>query len=462
MTEQETIESLRAQLAASTADANDQRQSRINEVAELRAHLAEADRVLRGVRESSGPVAQSAEHSVCTRDDAGSLPAGTSLHVPQAPTTGINAIIGQWPGDESKEEIESMLDEKSARESPKGDTSCKPAARPGAESRALRCPWPECGKEWTSEYDYSSCPFCMGSFSFQSPIIVSESRALSIAEIQQCLDARRSGLTNDGCAYCGAEDTSHTHTLLDGEAVERRLREVARRATEGMREAVLRICSDCHGSGKVELPCTMCGDSTYDHECDSQKVECVSCERLRSQSLDPIIAAACEEAPKMTPEMQRRAEFAREYFRELPPEEPSDTPDPDHFDETHEEETNPAQGGGGGLGLGDGCCLCPRRGYAVVIRGRLPEGGPRPHHRRSVRGGDEAVKPPRISRKALEKAFRKAAEMTQHCAACGSGCWTFDRSDRKGITCMDCGHRWRNQMNTRPPAPAPGEGEPTP
>jgi hypothetical protein len=34
-----------------------------------------------------------------------------SLHQPQGPDSGINAIIGRWPGDESDEEIIALLDE---------------------------------------------------------------------------------------------------------------------------------------------------------------------------------------------------------------------------------------------------------------------------------------------------------------------------------------------------------------
>jgi hypothetical protein len=34
-----------------------------------------------------------------------------SLHQPQGPDSGINAIIGKWPGDESEEEILALLEE---------------------------------------------------------------------------------------------------------------------------------------------------------------------------------------------------------------------------------------------------------------------------------------------------------------------------------------------------------------
>jgi hypothetical protein len=34
-----------------------------------------------------------------------------ALHVPQGPDSGINAIIGKWPGNESEEEILALLEE---------------------------------------------------------------------------------------------------------------------------------------------------------------------------------------------------------------------------------------------------------------------------------------------------------------------------------------------------------------
>jgi hypothetical protein len=34
-----------------------------------------------------------------------------ALHQPQGPDSGINAIIGKWPGDESEEEILAFLEE---------------------------------------------------------------------------------------------------------------------------------------------------------------------------------------------------------------------------------------------------------------------------------------------------------------------------------------------------------------
>ena len=37
----------------------------------------------------------------------------STLDQPQTPTTGINAIIGKWPGDESEEEILALLEEMS-------------------------------------------------------------------------------------------------------------------------------------------------------------------------------------------------------------------------------------------------------------------------------------------------------------------------------------------------------------
>jgi len=37
----------------------------------------------------------------------------SALDQPQTPTTGVNAIIGKWPGDESEEEILALLEEMS-------------------------------------------------------------------------------------------------------------------------------------------------------------------------------------------------------------------------------------------------------------------------------------------------------------------------------------------------------------
>ena len=34
-----------------------------------------------------------------------------ALHVPQGPRSGINAVIGKWPGNESEEEVLAMLEE---------------------------------------------------------------------------------------------------------------------------------------------------------------------------------------------------------------------------------------------------------------------------------------------------------------------------------------------------------------
>lgn len=34
-----------------------------------------------------------------------------ALHKPQGPNSGINAVIGKWPGDETDEEINALLEE---------------------------------------------------------------------------------------------------------------------------------------------------------------------------------------------------------------------------------------------------------------------------------------------------------------------------------------------------------------
>lgn len=36
-----------------------------------------------------------------------------ALHQPQGPDSGLNAIMGKWPGDESDEEILALLEEMS-------------------------------------------------------------------------------------------------------------------------------------------------------------------------------------------------------------------------------------------------------------------------------------------------------------------------------------------------------------
>ncbi len=36
-----------------------------------------------------------------------------ALHQPQGPNSGINAIMGKWPGDETEEEILALLEEMS-------------------------------------------------------------------------------------------------------------------------------------------------------------------------------------------------------------------------------------------------------------------------------------------------------------------------------------------------------------
>lgn len=36
-----------------------------------------------------------------------------ALHQPQGPDSGLNAIMGKWPGDESEEEILALLEEMS-------------------------------------------------------------------------------------------------------------------------------------------------------------------------------------------------------------------------------------------------------------------------------------------------------------------------------------------------------------
>lgn len=37
------------------------------------------------------------------------------------------------------------------------------------------------------------------------------------------------------------------------------------------------VCARCHGRKTIETSCSMCGDSTFDHECDDTSVPCPEC-----------------------------------------------------------------------------------------------------------------------------------------------------------------------------------------
>lgn len=43
------------------------------------------------------------------------------------------------------------------------------------------------------------------------------------------------------------------------------------------RDAVVRLCLRCGGKGRISIACSMCHDSTWDHECDDHDVECSAC-----------------------------------------------------------------------------------------------------------------------------------------------------------------------------------------
>jgi hypothetical protein len=57
------------------------------------------------VDEESIPYQPLLKHPIVGRLDR------ASLYKPQGPDSGINAIIGKWPGDESDEEILALLEE---------------------------------------------------------------------------------------------------------------------------------------------------------------------------------------------------------------------------------------------------------------------------------------------------------------------------------------------------------------
>lgn len=42
-------------------------------------------------------------------------------------------------------------------------------------------------------------------------------------------------------------------------------------------KASVRGCGLCAGRGSYLTPCSMCGDSTYDHACDDERVDCARC-----------------------------------------------------------------------------------------------------------------------------------------------------------------------------------------
>mgnify|MGYP003575225881 CR=1 FL=1 len=48
-------------------------------------------------------------------------------------------------------------------------------------------------------------------------------------------------------------------------------------------------CGHCRGKGYWEKPCSLCGDSTYDHECNDEQVPCKEC---NSTGLIPEVQAA--------------------------------------------------------------------------------------------------------------------------------------------------------------------------
>jgi hypothetical protein len=71
--------------------------------------------------------------------------------------------------------------------------------------------------------------------------------------------------------------------------------EKARGMCDALTKAIAK-CSRCHGRGTHIEPCPYCGDSTYDHDCPDNDVECEECKPLRS-----IAALSSSPAPGAAP-----------------------------------------------------------------------------------------------------------------------------------------------------------------
>ncbi len=46
---------------------------------------------------------------------------------------------------------------------------------------------------------------------------------------------------------------------------------------QGMTEEIAIACSRCNGRKIINLPCSLCGDSTYDHNCNDEDIQCPEC-----------------------------------------------------------------------------------------------------------------------------------------------------------------------------------------
>ncbi|MFA5943213.1 MAG: hypothetical protein WC876_01965 [Candidatus Thermoplasmatota archaeon] len=85
----------------------------------------------------------------------------------------------------------------------------------------------------------------------------------------------------------GAEITA-SNARSDRDSLAQRLAEAegrAQRLTMAI-DAQLKRCH-CHGTGRVDVPCPFCGDSTYDHECPTESRECENCKPLRAALAAP-------------------------------------------------------------------------------------------------------------------------------------------------------------------------------
>lgn len=87
--------------------------------------------------------------------------------------------------------------------------------------------------------------------------------------------------------YLGGSEAKMLHDAADALAAERaRTADLERRLREAEAESAtlrglvetLGKCRRCGGMGTVVIPCSFCGDSTYDHECNDEMAPCDVCD----------------------------------------------------------------------------------------------------------------------------------------------------------------------------------------
>lgn len=67
---------------------------------------------------------------------------------------------------------------------------------------------------------------------------------------------------------------------------------------EGAAEAIEAVCAKCYvcnGTGRRRTSCSMCGDSTFDHECDDRYVPCKWCAGIRALAPAGLVAVATDD-----------------------------------------------------------------------------------------------------------------------------------------------------------------------